>query len=214
MPTPSPSIQTHPVVLDIETAGLDAQHDWITCIGVLSKDEGIRQFTHSAQSFRTEPLKAEETILSEFFAWYRDHPFQKDEFLLTYNGEGFDVPFIDVRASIPKSPSINTDGFPPKSHTDLSKFVKVANSRYLSKDIAADHMADLYVPRTCHGGFLARIYKYRKVTDIQHANMLQHNAIDLATTMKMWEIFREYEDFDSWLLRGLMPDTITEHGDK
>jgi len=193
------------IILDIETSGLDAQEDHITCIGCLDPERGITQFTHSAEAFRTEPLMAEKDILEHFFAYY--HPKMA---LITYNGVKFDVPFILARAELH---DIDHEvGFPPKSHIDLSRFVKHVSKHYTSKDTAARNTAGLYVPNTIAGSFLARIYKHKTVTDEQHLEMLQHNSIDLAATAKMHAILHDYKDFDEWLLEESAPKRLVEQG--
>lgn len=191
------------VVLDIETSGLDASHDHITCIGTLDPDMGIMQFTKPAWMFREDPLAAEKELLGEFIKSTRGHNF----FIVSYNGVAFDIPFILSRCAFH---DIDTISFPPKTHTDLSRFVKHTTKRYVSKDTAARNTTGLYVPSNISGAFLARIYKNKTVTDEQHMEMLQHNAIDLITTMKMFNILKYYQDFDEWLLDESATKTLSD----
>jgi uncharacterized protein YprB with RNaseH-like and TPR domain len=117
--------------------------------------------------------------------------------VVTYNGNKFDFPFILTRCAI-QEPEIGWKPPALSKHIDLSEFIKIIASRYTSKDTAADKFGNLYVPRTIAGSFLARVYKFRRVTDEQHLMMLQHNAIDLITTARMYGVLKDYPDFDEW----------------
>ncbi len=182
-------------VLDIETSGLDAKRDFITCIGILT-DEGIRQISDSAACFRSNPLRAEQSILGDFYQWCHNDSISPSDTLITYNGLGFDLPFIHERGCA---------GVLTNPHIDLSLFVKASTSRYVSKDIAASKLGNLYVPSGIPGAYLARAYNSGLVTDMEHLEMLQHNAVDLVTTARLYEKIRSYPDFRSWLEQGHLP---------
>lgn len=178
------------IFLDIETSGLDPIKDFITCIGILPTDQGIMQFSCSAEEFRSDPQRAEQVILLSFTTWLEANASR--DLIASYNGDAFDIPFM-------KSRCFHHDIiFPSITHLDIFPFIQRIHGRRLSKDDAARRYCDLYIPSNSSGAFLARIYSNRKATDMQHLLMLQHNAIDLVTTARLCDSLSQFDDFQKW----------------
>ena len=185
------------LALDIETTGLDPETDRITCIGIMSSN-GIIQFSETTTLLKTKPEMAEENILLKFRAHMKE---AKALTLITYNGVNFDLKFIAARM---KKHFNSSDGeitrilyFHP--HIDLAVFSKKLNgNRNISKEFACHKIGNIYVPRSSSGLFLARIYTSRTFTEQDHYEMLQHNAIDLAATLKFYNHLQIYPDFKSF----------------
>lgn len=192
-------------ILDIETSGLDPDSNWITCIGVMD-DTGIYQFSSSAADFSKDPLEAEKKLLAKFLSALS--VFEEWGPLVTYNGKSFDIPFIYKRLlkaklieQLPDYAELSSTNNNPLKirHIDLMEFTRKLEGRRISKDESANKHCNLYVPRNSPGYFLARIYGTKKVTPDLHAQMLQHNALDLCTTFRMYETFKTFDDFKEFL---------------
>ena len=190
--------------LDLETAGLypaEADgNDFITCIGVASQ-YGVRQFSAEAGLFRASPYEAENLLLKRFIKTANDSDsIISGQSFFTYNGIAFDLPFLQTRLlyhNFPEFDPINI--FCDYEHYDLSLFSKyLNNNRYISKDEFCRKYGNLYIPSTLSGAYLSRIYKNQTVTDDEHIDMLQHNAIDLAATYKVATKQSAYSDFKTF----------------
>lgn len=183
------------ITLDIESSGLKPEEDFITCIGVGS-EYGFHQFSAPASEFRSDHIFAEEHLLlaarEHCDILMGAHP----ECMITYNGIGFDVPFIDRRAGIQK---IIASFTLPKTHVDVSVFVKRIFGRNTTKDEACFKLCNLYCPKMMAGLMLARLYKSGAVTDSQHIEMLQHNALDLGATLRMHRALKQFPDYLAFL---------------
>jgi DNA polymerase elongation subunit (family B) len=185
--------------LDIETSGLDPAQNFVVCIGVASAD-GVQQFSAPARDWNHNPWKAEKSILEAAEALvYSTIPNKK--FLVSFNGESFDVPFLQNRLD-----GYHLKGFlatmvgggtpdRPTQHIDLMKFVKQCAGRFMAKDDAFHKFGDLYTPRNSSGAFTARIYNSGVATDVEHLEMLQHNAIDCCSTLRFFESMLRFPDF-------------------
>jgi hypothetical protein len=107
----------------------------------------------------------------------------------------FDINFIQTRAKLQTPKSFICEDFLYAHHTDLHLFAKHIFKRFTSKDEACRKIANMYVPRKSDGYFCARIYKTQKVTDDQHYEMLQHNAVDLGVTLRLYDYLKGCDDF-------------------
>ena len=75
------------IFFDVETTGLVSADCRITCIGLLHNDLGVRVFSS----------KNESVLLLDFFEFVESHC-TLDDIWVSFNGVGFDVPFICARA--------------------------------------------------------------------------------------------------------------------
>ena len=140
-----------PLVLDLETSGLDPTNNFITMVGTMD-DDGVRVFSSPASEFRKDPLAAESNLLHRLSeATFKCHS------LLTYNGLHFDMGFLATRLmrhQLP-SPSFMSNN----RHIYLMRYATHLNGgARISKDMAASKYCNLYVSRANSGSFLAQIY--------------------------------------------------------
>jgi hypothetical protein len=181
--------------LDIETSSLHPETGFITCIGLLDSQSGIRQFSADFPSSPANPLSCEEKLLTDFVS----HITLSDT-LITYNGYAFDIPFIESRCGFHK---LGWKFLPDlMDHIDLAIFFKQDFGRRVSKDEAASKFLNIYVPRSLDGAFLSRVYSYGYATHDDHLQMLAHNALDLTTTARMYDSLKKYPDFIKWKNEG------------
>ncbi|MCQ4635388.1 ribonuclease H-like domain-containing protein [Anaerovorax odorimutans] len=95
-------------VLDIETTGLSPRHSQFVLGGLLTVENGALQ----VRQFFAEDLKQEREALQAYL-----EAIGKADFLLTYNGQKFDLPFIRER----------TKDAPPKLPFNLDLYLLVKN---------------------------------------------------------------------------------------
>ena len=76
-------------VLDIETTGLSPSRDMVFLIGVLTRDEKGLKVTQFLAASRQE----ESAVLAAFFDFIKPY-----DLILNYNGNSFDIPFVNRRA--------------------------------------------------------------------------------------------------------------------
>lgn len=176
--------------MDIETSGLSCSKDFITCIGIMDS-QGIHQFTSPASMFRSSPLEAEGALMSRFFSYIKCNPIKA---LLTYNGNAFDIPFINKR--------YDTEPFSPEKHIDLMEYSSLVNGRMVKKDDNARHMCNLHVPWSTSAAYLAKAYDSKSISDEDHHNMLSHNAIDLVITRQMFGRLERLHQFKTFLFKN------------
>jgi uncharacterized protein YprB with RNaseH-like and TPR domain len=183
-------------ILDLETSGLSPDNHFITCIGIL-EDIGIRQFSAPARLFREDPKRAEHFLLENFLAHMESTP--ETITFITFNGAKFDFPFIATRLIKQQLEESLSVSILDEHNIDLSVFIRNLMQRYTSKDDACRKFCNLYVPRKSEGIFLSRIYSQQVVTDDEHTEMLQHNAVDLGITHRLWLGLQRFPDFQQWL---------------
>jgi len=181
---PSPKdfkdLEQNVIILDIETEGLNKDVDNITCMGILTKDHGVNQFLPSRN------------YLFDFLSNFDTEKY----FLVTYNGKSFDIPFIEKCLSKP---------FPNFKHIDLSIFCKMLNNnRYISKSEACNRIGGFYTGNRTSGLYTARIYKNDLVSSDDHIQMLQHNAMDLCDTYRLYLSLLRFPDFKEWVEKEIM----------
>lgn len=181
--------------LDIETSGLDPESCFITCIG-FADECGLVQYSSPAASFQKDPIAAEESLLENFLSVGRSFA----DPLVSYNGLMFDLPFLQRRLayhgkSIPKMLEAR--------HIDLMAFVKHLDpkSRWIGKDEAIRRFSNIYLPKMSSGQFLSRLYTHQRTTPLDHLEMLQHNAIDVAAVYRLALFLQDYPDFTDFCSR-------------
>lgn len=208
------------LTLDIETTGLFPRpslkqlsegltEDFITAIGIHNHSTSSLQiFSVPVSTFQSSLCDAEQEILASFQT-YLDSNFP-GEFpddsqsgtpsfsFLTYNGVEFDIPFILSKLNLYEQHSFEED-ISRIPNIDLINFTRLVSGRRLSKDEACRKLANLYVPRSSDGLWTARIYKSPSLlTENDHIEMLQHNATDLTSTSRLYNVLKNFPDFQSW----------------
>lgn len=196
MASPNSSV----VVLDLETTSLEPIGGHITCVGILTA-RGIVQFSVFPNIWNQDKDAAEHLLLSNFLRFAPE--LAGADMLISYNGVKFDIPFLKKRLEEQKLTA--PDSFTYSKHLDLMAFAKMQtitdrspSGYYVSKDDCARKFAYLHVPFEIPAPYLARIYRYQKVTMQDHLAMLAHNAQDLCTTAQIFDRFAEYPDFDEF----------------
>lgn len=76
--------------LDIETTGLNRQHSYIYLIGLLYFNKEKNSWY--LRQFFAHHIKNEERLLKEFNSFIKNF-----DLILSYNGDSFDIPFIEAR---------------------------------------------------------------------------------------------------------------------
>jgi hypothetical protein len=205
------------IVLDIETTGLHPAptpeqadrgitEDYITCIGVMD-EFGLSCLSAPIDAFKVSLEGAELTTLKAFKSFIFDIPPEETVFL-TYNGVIFDIPFIASRAMHHGLQELAEAVLSAKD-IDLQRYVQYAtrseerlNGIRFSKDNACRTLANLYIPKKTEGLWTARIYKNPQLLTLQdHLDMIQHNAVDLAATAKLYNVVKNFPDFSSWRMQ-------------
>jgi DNA polymerase elongation subunit (family B) len=180
------------LICDIETSGLDPTVDFITMVGKMDND-GVNVFSAPASDFRNDPYAAEDNLLHRLSA----ANFSYTDLLITYNGFGFDLPFLTTRLMAHKIPPPAFIGI--KKHLDLMLFATHINGgSRISKDMAASKYCNLYVARNSSGIWLAQIYNQKIVSDTQHVEAMGHNLQDLMVTYKMLEVWKTFPSFEKF----------------
>jgi hypothetical protein len=194
------------IVIDIETTGLypsppgtNAIPDYIVAIGILD-EYGINVISSPYPEFSfagSAGLPNIERDIIRRFCDYFDNILE-NEFFVTYNGASFDIPFIATKL-MPDNPE-KANQLLSFRNIDLMEYSKFITGRRISKDDACRKLANLYVPRKTEGLWSARIYKNTSLlTENDHMDMLQHNAIDLASTARLFNVVKEFPDYHKWL---------------
>ena len=103
-------------VLDIETTGLNSRRSQFVLGGLLTIDDNYLK----VEQFFAEDLKQEQETLQAFIS-----AVEKTDFLLTYNGQHFDIPFIKSRArSAAEQLPFNLDLYQVvRSYSPIRKFL-------------------------------------------------------------------------------------------
>lgn len=184
------------ITLDIETTGLDPTTDYVVAIGILD-DFGIQILSSPVTGYQADLNAAEHGILKQF-ADYLVHLVPDGDFFLTYNGVEFDMPFLFSRMGIHGFTGESKILFELKD-IDLIHYAKYVTGRRLGKNDACSKLGNLYVPRKSEGLWSARIYKNPKLlTENDHLEMLQHNATDLSSTARLYNVVKGFPDFTEW----------------
>jgi len=146
---------------DIETLGLNPISDRIIAIGVLNVEQDIPAILYGEN---------EKQILTQFWNAVKN----SDE-LLTFNGDGFDIPFIIVRSLINNVKIC--ENFNKIKITDIRK---VVNSFFISYNKFSKgtlrNWAEILgiTPETHNGGEMSELYLKKNWSEIK-----KHNEEDL-----------------------------------
>ncbi len=175
--------KTNICFIDIETTGFNRSKNLIYLIGILSFSRNNRKWC--LKQFFAENLNEEKEILlrvSEILPHF--------DKIITFNGDAFDIPYINYRLSLAKIPyeiDINKS-------LDIYKIVK-ENKQYLELDslklksleqYLGLFREDIYTGKDCIGFY----YKYIKSKDKSlFNNILQHNYDDLYYMIDIIKIF-------------------------
>lgn len=178
------------IYLDIETFGLDAEKNAITCIGFLA-DDGVHIFSGSEKKM----IKDSTDYLSSF-------PPHETR-LVTFNGTSFDLPFIRDRINMVALLDETFDHYidvwnrfmtAKERHVDLlpiystkyQELISKLSTGRLSKSGALQWM-NIYeqnVPNALHCVMTAKISK-------DWSPILLHNSVDLFSTKKLFDRAQE-----------------------
>jgi uncharacterized protein YprB with RNaseH-like and TPR domain len=201
------------ITLDIETTGLyptptaddlakGNTEDFIVAIGCID-NFGLTIFSVPYRDFQHSLEAAEQHILRQFSNFVSEFA-KPDEIFVTYNGKSFDIPFITSKL-LKHSPKFGdfasfSDELKSYRQADLMDFAKLVSGRRMSKDEACMKLGNIYVPRKTDGLWLARLYKNPALlTENDHLEMLQHNAIDIASTKRLYNSVSCFPDFQKWI---------------
>ncbi len=165
------------IFLDIETTGFSPKYAFVYLIGIAVQKDG---FIHIYQ-FLAGNRKEEAEILTAFHRYLTPGCT-----LITFNGMGFDIPFLKTRESLYSIPG-NWESF---HFTDLYKLTSKLS--YLlqlpdKKQKSAEHFLGIHRDDTFSGGELIEVYySYEKQQDTSsEALLLLHNYEDVLGMTKL-----------------------------
>lgn len=183
---PKPILDENILFLDIETTGLKPETSKITIIGTLT-NSGIRQFYDDE----------EQEILKSFLNFMEDMKFNE---LITYNGNSFDIPFLQTRMK-----DHNVTVPLPLRHIDLYEIRKSeiqiqkeenGTRGYTSatQSITCEKYG-IYVPRNTSGEYMAKLFSKpsHKITPNDVCDLLHHNATDLFALSSLYYKMKEFK---------------------
>ncbi len=102
---------------DIETTHYKPEDGEVVSIGVGVHERGTPLSDTTVRQFHRRPNRDEETVIEQAYSWLDD---QDPDFLVSFNGRNFDLPFTDERLSmIQASKSIEPDIATEETHLDL-----------------------------------------------------------------------------------------------
>lgn len=175
--------------LDIETTGLSRARHQIYLIGCAQVDSS--QTMHVTQFFADQPSE-EASLLEKFYEFLTAEPPAR---VITFNGSGFDLPFLAARAEKYEIPIDLSDYGLLDIYREVTKRKRLFNlANYRQKTIEQF----LCLPREdkFSGGELITVYKnYVKAPDAGKARLLLlHNYEDVRGMADLLAIF-SYEAF-------------------
>jgi len=194
------------ISLDLETTGLigdskpkDEPETRITCVGICT-ETGVQQFSAPPAMWNASQDDAEKYLLAKFS---NTRLLESGVDIITYNGNSFDFPLLNARLEHFGLPKLISDFL----HVDQMDFTLLHGKYRVSKEEAAAKFADMYVPKTTRAVFFARAYMFGMVTPRIHAQMLQHNAVDVTTTWSYHSEMLVYPDYQKFIgdLRAKIP---------
>ncbi len=214
--------KTELVIFDIETTGLSAKNSNIYLIGyILFSENGFELRQLFAESYEDEPL-----LLEKFFKDIKDKLY-----IISYNGNGFDIPYIDNKAEFYNIPNRLSS----YESIDLYRMVKKYKHHFNLLSYKQPNIEDfLNIPRkdTLNGGILINYYKeYVKTKSTNlYEPLILHNHDDLIGLFDIIEIIKyinvfkgDFEnvtvtDFSSHIiitahLKYTLPTPLSSNGD-
>jgi|Deesub1362B_J571_1020462.scaffolds.fasta_scaffold05294_7 uncharacterized protein YprB with RNaseH-like and TPR domain len=193
------ALSLKPVIIDIETTGLDPFTDRIVAIGVW-RGPDVKVFID----------EKEHRVIWDFFKFLTAVPNPlKTQCLIGYNIQNFDIPFITARA-IKHGHYVDAGYLRRMYRADLiniiTRYMNTRN-RYLSLKAVADFL-DIEVNDSVSGSDIPRLWEERNLKSI-----IKHCLSDLSVTAKIFKnlcylvehnIERRYElDYVSLVMEGL-----------
>lgn len=190
---PSPANQwpqtgDYPVVFfDIETTGFDRQYAYVMLIGVLALKDGLWQ----RHQWFAESQVDEKALLKSFLEYL-----PKPSCLVSFNGSGFDLPFLAARMFHLKlfetvhkaSEALSSD----RLHVDLLKVAKHLPHRLESYRLKSIERF-LGIHRKDQIDGLESVKRYRNyLLDQSEADLkaiLGHNSDDIDNMIPLWRLF-------------------------
>ena len=163
------------VFIDIETTGLSREFSFIYLIGIVKYN--LSEGFHMTQLF-IDAAKDEKSLLLAFKSEV------KDCLLLTYNGDSFDIPFINSRINKYNDIQLSNESF------DIMKYLKkfkhfLTLENYKLKTLEKHlniHREDIYSGKDCSQFY--KEYQYTKDPDLLN-KILQHNYDDIYSMPKL-----------------------------
>lgn len=159
------------LIFDIETTGFSAKNTFCYLIGYLYfKDKECYVSQWFADSCDDEP-----DIISGFFDFSKNF-----SHLLTYNGNGFDIPYLTQKALIYSIENTLSDKISLDLYKLISPYKKILKLENL-KQKSIEHFLEIYREDKYSGGELISIYfDYIKNPDEKSKQLLLlHNSDDL-----------------------------------
>lgn len=173
-------------VFDIETTGLNFNWDKIVLTAVLTIENDKALVTQ----FLAEEPKEEAKIIEETLNYLND---RKVDFLMTYNGDGFDIPFFNIKMKkYFKTTSLeyyNMDLYKIfRNHSTLKSLTGSLSQKSMEAFMGIDK--DRY--DTIDGGKSAELYKtYVKTKDKKTEDLiLTHNREDVIQLYKLLPLIK------------------------
>lgn len=186
------NIKENQLVLDLETTGLDRQGDFLVVLGLLIR-EGEDSYT--LQYFAENDLE-EERLLKIFLNR------AKDKEIITYNGNKFDLPFLQERLDNYQMPI-----FFPNSSLDLFDLIRSYRNFFAFESMKLVNMEKLIGIKRSDPSRYGAISKL-KDKDKKRENprpILIHNENDLRSTEALINIG---EVFDNELSRQILDFSV------
>ena len=175
--------------MDIETTGLSKKYHQIYLIGILTYDYETRLW-QLTQLFSESSIE-EELILKEFIIKIRNY-----KYLITYNGDNFDIPFVNEKLRKYNMKEIELESI------DLYKFLR-KNKDFINfpnlKLKTVEKELGIYREDTFTGLECIEFYKNYLVTksDNFFNYIVQHNRDDLYSMPKLLKIFQLIKEIRS-----------------
>lgn len=168
------------LILDIETSGMSFDRSHVTVIGAASVRDGKVFFF---QWFADRP-GSESFILTDFLSFISEY-----DTLVTYNGQGFDVPYLNKRAALHALPSRLSS----MEHIDLFKYSKPFADLYgLPNRKLKTIESGLFIERDdkCSGADCIDLYRgYLQTGDASLRDLiLLHNKEDIINLIDVMHI--------------------------
>ncbi|WP_158584484.1 ribonuclease H-like domain-containing protein [Lachnotalea sp. AF33-28] len=192
---------------DIETTGFSADRAFVYLIGCVYQQSGRWWYTQWLAEEQTQ----EEEVLNAFFAFSESF-----RYLLHFNGDTFDIPFLTKRADIWGIAS----PFKQLESLDLYRMIKPFRRQLgldSCKQKSLERFLNIHREDQFSGGELIPVYLEYEKTGSRRARdlVLLHNADDLAGMLMILPVlnYRDFFDGDFVLEHSCMQEYRTLQGD-